>query len=240
MSMQERLDDLVEAIEAQFGEVGIEHTLVRHLSEVNLEVAPTDWSKAAWLLRDHDDLAFEQLIDLCGVDYAAYGQAEWDTTDAANSGFGRGADRMGLATAEDSARRFAVVCHLLSISHNVRLRLKTYCDPATLMLESLTPVWNCADWFEREAFDMFGILFEGHPDLRRILTDYGFIGYPLRKDFPLEGHVEMRYDADRGRVIYEPVNLEPRVLVARTLRDDNRYADRQTVDAQDGKENSDA
>jgi NADH-quinone oxidoreductase subunit C len=229
MSMQDRLDDLVEAIEEQFEEAEIEFSLERALGEVSLEVDKADWSKAALLLRNHADLAFEQLIDLCAVDYLTYGQGEWNTADAPNTGFGRGVNAIvtppGVAEA-DQERRFAVVCHLLSLKHNIRLRLKTFCAGDTLIVDSLTPVWNCADWFEREAFDLFGILFDGHPDLRRILTDYGFVGHPLRKDFPLSGHVEMRYDADKGRVIYEPVSIEPRTLVPRTLRSDSRYAQR--------------
>lgn len=228
MSMQDRMDELVDAIEEQFEEAEIDCTLERALGEVSLEVAKDDWCKAALLLRNHADLAFEQLIDLCAVDYLSYGQGEWNTADASNTGFGRGVQAIGVTppgVAEaDQERRFAVVCHLLSLKHNVRLRLKTFCTGDALIIDSLVPVWNCADWFEREAFDLFGILFDGHPDLRRILTDYGFVGHPLRKDFPLSGHVEMRYDADKGRVIYEPVSIEPRTLVPRTLRSDSRYA----------------
>jgi NADH-quinone oxidoreductase subunit C len=226
MSVEERLDDLVDAIEEQFEAARIKHTLVRDLHEVSLEVDKSDWSRAAQLLRNQDSLAFDQLIDLCAVDYLTYGQAEWNTANATDTGFGRGVIPPGVAESEQE-RRFAVVCHLLSLKHNVRLRLKTFCTGENLIIDSLVPVWNCADWFEREAFDLYGILFDGHPDLRRILTDYGFVGHPLRKDFPLSGHVEMRYDAEKGRVIYEPVTVEPRVLVPRTLRADNRYLSEQ-------------
>ena len=223
-TMQDRLDELVDAVEEQFEESGIDYELSRTYGEVNLEVKPADWKKSAELLRRNKDLDFDQLIDLCGVDYSTYGQAEWDTSDAPNTGFGRAVDRLEETDNIDNDRRFAVVCHLLSLSKNVRLRLKTFCENEPPMLASLCSVWSVANWFEREAFDMYGILFEDHPDLRRILTDYGFVGYPLRKDFPLSGHVEMRYDAEKQRVVYEPVNIEPRTLVPRTIREDNRYA----------------
>ncbi len=165
---------------------------------------------------------FDQLIDLCGVDYSTYGQVEWETSGASRSGFGRGVERSAEIDAT-AANRFAVVYHLLSLENNVRLRLKTYLDSEHPMIDSVIPVWPVANWFEREAFDLYGILFDGHPDLRRILTDYGFVGYPFRKDFPLSGHLEMRYDPDKKRVIYEPVSIEPRTLVPRVIRKDNRY-----------------
>jgi len=222
-SMDKRLDDLVAAIEGQFEESEIAYELSRAFGEVTLQVGAGDWRKAAELLRNHKAFDFEELIDLCGVDYASYGQAEWNSIDAPNTGFSRGAERIDPVIGEVE-KRFAVVCHLLSLSKNVRLRLKTFCESAPPLVASLNPVWNAANWFEREAFDMLGILFEGHPDLRRILTDYGFVGYPLRKDFPLSGHVEMRYDAEKQRVVYEPVKIEPRTLVPRSLRQDNRYA----------------
>ena len=169
------------------------------------------------------------LMDLCGVDYLNYGQDEWETSSATNTGFSRGGSggRSGERAVEDSqqsVRRFAVVYHLLSITHNQRLRLKVFCDDEQRpMLDSVIDIWASADWFEREAFDLYGIVFRGHPDLRRLLTDYGFIGHPFRKDFPLIGNVEMRYDAEKGRVVYEPVSIEPRTLVPKTIRDDNRY-----------------
>ena len=169
------------------------------------------------------------LMDLCGVDYLNYGQDEWETSSATNTGFSRGVSggRSGERAVEDSqqsVRRFAVVYHLLSITHNQRLRLKVFCDDEQRpMLDSVIDIWASADWFEREAFDLYGIVFRGHPDLRRLLTDYGFIGHPFRKDFPLIGNVEMRYDAEKGRVVYEPVSIEPRRVVPKTIRDDNRY-----------------
>jgi NADH-quinone oxidoreductase subunit C len=185
------------------------------------------WPEVALTLRDHKDFAFAQLIDVCGIDYAAFGQAEWETVAASSTGFGRGADRRFDLVAEDP-RRFAAVYHLLSLTHNRRLRVRVYAESDSAvgqpMVDSVVDVWPSANWFEREAFDLFGILFRGHPDLRRILTDYGFVGHPFRKDFPLSGHVEMRYDAETGRVVYEPVQIEPRVLVPKVIRADSRYA----------------
>ena len=172
-------------------------------------------------LRDH--FRFEQVIDVCGIDYAAYGQADWQT-DASGSGFSRGVEK-GVQQRADSTHpaRFAVVYHLLSIHHNARVRLRVYAHGDPPKVDSVIEVWRSADWFEREAFDLYGILFDGHPDLRRILTDYGFIGHPFRKDFPVSGYVEMRYDPEKGRVVYEPVSIEPRTLVPRVIRQDNRY-----------------
>jgi NADH-quinone oxidoreductase subunit C len=190
--------------------------------EVTLVVPAGLLLPVCWTLRDHPDLRFEQLIDVCGVDYAAYGQAEWDTEEASTTGFGRGVDR-DLELAVDDPKRFAVVYHLLSLVHNRRLRLRVYAGGAQPLVDSVMPVWSAANWFEREAFDLFGILFRGHPDLRRILTDYGFIGHPFRKDFPISGQVEMRYDPEQGRVVYEPVVIEPRVLVPKTIRQDNHF-----------------
>lgn len=170
-----------------------------------------------------DTFGFEQLIDLCGVDYSQYGGSAWETKAASEHGFSRAVDGAGNMEPVSEGYRFAVVYHLLSIQHNLRLRIKVRLDADQPIIDSVTSIWNCADWFEREAFDLFGILFDGHDDLRRILTDYGFIGHPFRKDFPLIGNVEMRYDADKKRVIYEPVSIVERTLVPRVIRDDNRY-----------------
>ncbi len=195
------------------------------LGELTLEVAPQDLLSVAAFLRDDPASHFEQLIDVCGVDYLAYGQSEWDTD---GSAFSRGVKRE-FSFDEDEAseapefdgKRFAVVIHLLSIKHNHRIRIKSYCDDNEFpVMDSVTEIWNSANWFEREAFDLFGIIFTGHPDLRRILTDYGFIGHPFRKDFPLIGHLDMRYDEEQKRVVYEPVSIEPRVLVPRVIRED--------------------
>ena len=200
--------------------------------EVTIEVAAKDFHEVCLRLRD--DESFEQLIDLCGVDYSAYGNTEWDTHKS-SSGFSRGVTektearlRFGDEEIEKNTDRprFAVVIHLLSIKNNVRLRVRCYAEDENMpMVSSVMDIWRVADWFEREAFDLFGIHFEGHPDLRRILTDYGFVGHPFRKDFPLIGNVEMRYDPEQKRVIYEPVSIEPRVLVPRVIREDNRYAE---------------
>lgn len=195
--------------------------------ELAYEVLPADLVAVATVLRDHPDLRFEVLLDVAGVDYLEYGRSEWKTLSATGSGFSRGVNRGAAGGSSDAqpARRFAVVYQLPSISHNARLRLKTWCvDDEDPMIDSLVGVWAGANWFEREAFDLFGILFSGHPDLRRILTDYGFIGHPFRKDFPLSGNVEVRYDPAKGRVVYEPVSIEPRTLVPKVIRHDNRYS----------------
>jgi NADH-quinone oxidoreductase subunit C len=168
------------------------------LGEVTVQVAPADYLEAALALRDAPGCQFEQLIDLCGVDYSEYKDGAYE------------------------GARFAVVSHLLSISLNQRLRLKVWVANDDMpVVASVNSIWNSANWFEREAFDLFGILFEGHDDLRRILTDYGFIGHPFRKDFPLSGHVEMRYDAEQARVVYQPVTIEAREITPRIIREDN-------------------
>jgi NADH-quinone oxidoreductase subunit C len=195
--------------------------------EVTVEVAPGDLLEVCRELRDGAGLRFSMLMDVCGVDYLAYGQGEWLTEDATNAGFSRARGATIVAPAETrfDPRRFAVVYHLLSIELNHRLRLRVFTGPDNPpVVPSATGIWASADWYEREAFDLYGILFEGHPDLRRLLTDYGFIGHPFRKDFPLSGNVEVQYDPERGRVVYQPVSIEPRTLVPRVIRDDNRYA----------------
>ena len=162
-----------------------------------------------------DEFKFEILMDLCGIDYLTYGESDWNGN-ASSSGFGRA--RQAQKSTTQKEQRFGVVYHLLSVSSNQRLRVKAVLSADNLMIQSVTKIWNCADWFEREAFDLFGILFENHNDLRRILTDYGFVGHPLRKDFPMIGEVEMRYDEQLGRVVYEPVSIEPNVNVPRVIR----------------------
>lgn len=189
--------------------------------EVTICVAAEEIVSVSQILRD--ELGFEQLMDLCGVDYSTYGGSAWLTKTATDHGFSRAVEPSNDAEKVDDGYRYAVVYHLLSIQHNQRLRVKVRLDAESPIIDSVTSVWNSAGWFEREAFDLFGILFDGHEDLRRILTDYGFIGHPFRKDFPLIGNVEMRYDADKKRVIYEPVSIQERVLVPRVIRDDNRY-----------------
>ncbi len=193
--------------------------------ELTIEVLPEHIVDVCYLLRDDPIFHFEMLIDLCGVDYLHYGESEWETGGATKKGFSRGVG--SLNGNPESPHRFAVVYHLLSIQNNQRIRLKTFAQNDPPVVSSVVPIWNSANWYEREAFDLFGILFEGHPDLRRILTDYGFIGHPFRKDFPLIGQVEMRYSAKEQRVIYEPVSISPRTLVPKTIRNDNRYIEQQ-------------
>jgi NADH-quinone oxidoreductase subunit C len=218
--MTNRIETLASKIDARcVGQV------VRQSSscgELTYEVAANNLLAVCAVLRDDMELKFEQLVDVTGVDYLEYGRVEWSTQDSTTSGFSRGVDRSQLETPSD--RRFAVVYHLLSVTNNNRVRLRCFCEPGEPpLIDSVCDVWASANWFEREVFDLFGVLFRGHPDLRRILTDYGFIGHPFRKDFPLIGNVEVRYDATKGRVVYEPVSIEPRTLVPRVIRDDSRY-----------------
>jgi NADH-quinone oxidoreductase subunit C len=191
--------------------------------ELCYEVQPDRLREVCLALRDTPELNFEILIDLAGIDYLDYARTEWKTSSATGSGFSRGVNRDAPRVPHDGAR-FAVAYQLLSVTHNQRLRIRARCEDAEdPIIDSVVEIWPGANWFEREAFDLFGILFSGHPDLRRILTDYGFIGHPFRKDFPLIGNVEVRYDADKQRVVYEPVSIEQRTLVPRVIRNDNRY-----------------
>ena len=191
-----RLDDLSERLKSALGD-GLQG-LVIALDEVTIVINGQDHLSVARCLRDDSSLAFEQLIDLCGVDYSSYGDGAWD------------------------GARYAVVMHLLSLKHNWRVRVRSFCvDDDLPLVASVTDVWAAANWFEREAFDLYGIVFEGHPDLRRLLTDYGFVGHPFRKDFPISGYVEMRYDPEQKRVIYQPVTIEPREIVPRVIREEN-------------------
>lgn len=187
-----------------------------------------DLIEVARALRDEPDFHFEMLVDVCGVDYLTYGSDEWTTQSATGSGYSRGVEREPVILDEADTfdpERFAVVYHLLSLKNNARLRLRVFTGDANPpIVKSVVDIWNSANWFERETFDLFGILFEGHPDLRRILTDYGFIGHPFRKDFPLIGNVEVTYDSDKGRVVYQPVTIEPRTLVPRVIRDDGEHS----------------
>jgi NADH-quinone oxidoreductase subunit C len=189
--------------------------------ELTIEIAAADVPAVMPLLKTDEALAFTQMSDLAGVDYLSYGEADWQTRAATSSGFSRGVSRGAVHADGDETRRFAVVYQLLSVTHNHRLRVKVYPQGTPPRVDSVAGVWPVANWFEREAFDLFGILFDGHPDLRRILTDYGFIGHPFRKDFPLEGHVEVRYDPDKGRVVNQPVTIEPRTLVPRVIREED-------------------
>jgi NADH-quinone oxidoreductase subunit C len=197
--MSARLEQLRQSIENILGERARNSRIDR--GELTIEVAPADYVSVARMLRDHPDLAFEELIDLTGVDYSLHAR-----------GVGGG-------------RRYAAVCHLLSIRHNRRLRVRAFAENDEFpVLDSLIDVWPGVNWYEREAFDLLGIMFAGHPDLRRILTDYGFIGHPFRKDFPISGYVEMRYDPDQQRVVYQPVSIEPREVTPRIVREEN-YGD---------------
>jgi NADH-quinone oxidoreductase subunit C len=223
--MATRIETLASTVAARFGDRL--KPVESHTREVTFELADAaELATICTALRDEPELAFEQLIDASGVDYLDYGRSEWRTSSATRSGFSRGVARGAQAEydAGDPGQRFAVVYHLLSVTHNWRLRLRVWCSEGEPpIVGSVTGIWPSANWYEREAFDLFGILFRGHPDLRRILTDYGFIGHPFRKDFPLIGTVEVRYDPARARVVYQPVTIEPRTLVPRVIRDDNRY-----------------
>ncbi|MEM7764694.1 MAG: NADH-quinone oxidoreductase subunit C [Pseudomonadota bacterium] len=219
-----RYERLADALRTRFPDLRVETD--PRTREVTIIVPREQLIESAEVLRDDETFAFSTLIDLCGVDYLTHGQDEWKTNSATDSGFSRGVQREVIIDDADTfaPQRFASVIHLLSLTHNWRLRVRTYTSQENPpRVPSLINVWRSADWYEREAFDLFGIIYEGHPDLRRILTDYGFIGHPFRKDFPLSGNVEVRYDADKGRVAYQPVSIEPRTLVPRVIRDDNRY-----------------
>ena len=224
--MNDRHETLAARIDERFGEQmkRVESTC----GELGYELARGDLIEVATALRNEADFGFEMLMDVCGVDYLSFGVDEWNTSDATGTGFSRGVERDPVILDESDEfddRRFAVVYHLLSLQHNLRLRLRVFTGTNNPpIVRSVVDIWNSANWFEREAFDLYGILFDGHPDLRRILTDYGFIGHPFRKDFPLIGNVEVIYDPDKGRVVYQPVSIEPRTLVPRVIRDDNRYS----------------
>ncbi|MGH8107921.1 MAG: NADH-quinone oxidoreductase subunit C [Arenimonas sp.] len=228
--MAEPTLSLAEKLRARFGEKALR--VVEAFDETTLEVAAADFGVIAKTLRDEEDYSFDCLIDVCGVDYLSYGDDEWETTDVSSEGFSRGVDAEGPGRFTWANRpqglgpdnRFAAVAHLLSIKHNNRLRLRCFAPDNSLpIVPSLVDLYPVANWFEREAFDLFGIVFEGHPDLRRILTDYGFVGHPFRKDFPLIGNVEVRYDEEKKRVVYEPVSIDPRVGVPRVIREDSRW-----------------
>ncbi|MCW8929088.1 MAG: NADH-quinone oxidoreductase subunit C [Gammaproteobacteria bacterium] len=211
--------ELSDKVTATLAEIEAVEATVAH-GELTIEVSKENLFQICQMLRDNQDLAFDTIIDVCGVDYSAYGEAE---DGSANIG-AKVENKFKLS--KNCKTRYASVYHLLSVANNHRIRVRTWLDDDFPIVDSVVPVWGGANWFEREAFDMVGILYSGHPDLRRILTDYGFIGHPLRKDFPLVGQVEMRYDANKQRVIYEPVTIEERVNIPRIIRDDNRYAER--------------
>ena len=233
--MGEFNETLAARIDARFGEKlkRIDSTC----GELTYQLDKDELVEVARALRDDPEFNFEMLIDVCGVDYLSFGSDEWNTESATESGFSRGVEREPVILDEADtfdSERFAVVYHLLSIKNNARLRLRVYTGGANPpIVKSVVDIWNAANWFERETFDLFGILFDGHPDLRRVLTDYGFIGHPFRKDFPLIGNVEVKYDPEKGRVVYQPVSIEPRTLVPKVIRDDNRYSEDLRDDAGD-------
>ncbi len=229
-----RLAALADAIDARFAGRVERLPAALNAGQLAYEVDAAALLDVCRTLRDDAAFRFEMLMDLAGVDYLVYGRDEWQTESATGTGFSRGVfrgyDVIPLeqddrdSTLYRPKRRFAVVYQLMSITHNFRLRLRAFCpNDSEPLLDSVTGIWSSADWYEREAFDLYGILFRGHPDLRRILTDYGFIGHPFRKDFPMIGHVEMRYDPEKERVVYEPVGIEPRTLVPKVIRKDHRY-----------------
>ena len=223
--MSVHYETLAARIDERFGEQM--RRVPSSCGELTYELDKADLIEIATALRNEADFGFEMLMDVCGVDYLTYGTDEWLTSEATGSGYSRGVQREPVLLDEADEfdpKRFAVVYHLLSLQHNFRLRLRIFTGTENPpIVKSVVDIWNGANWFEREAFDLYGVLFEGHPDLRRILTDYGFIGHPFRKDFPLEGNVEMRYDPEQKRVVYQPVSIEPRPLVPRVIREDNRY-----------------
>ena len=219
--MSDRIEAVAAKVLARLGESAARRVSLPH--ELSFDIAADKLVESLTALRDDPELRFEILIDIAGIDYIDYGRSEWRTTSSTTSGFGRGVNRAGAGGAH-TGPRFAALYQLLSVTHNERLTVRAYCvHPEEPALPSIVGVYAGANWFEREAFDLFGILFHGHPDLRRILTDYGFIGHPFRKDFPLVGNVEVRYDEAKGRVVYEPVQITQRTLVPRVIRDDNRY-----------------
>ncbi len=248
MNVQELSQALAKAFSSQLqSNIVVQNDV---FGEVTIAILPKDALAIFETLRDDAAFKFEQLIDVCGVDYSEYGRAEWNTEDSSTTGFSRGVEAATGARlrfgddieASDSGRaRFASVYHFMSVTHNHRLRVRVYCeDDAVPVVPSVIDLWPAANWFEREAFDLYGIIYEGHPDLRRILTDYGFVGHPFRKDFPLIGHVEMKYDEQQKRVVYQPVSIEPRVLVPRVIRDDGRFDSQAAQAVTPAAENGDA
>jgi NADH-quinone oxidoreductase subunit C len=216
-----QLDDLTLALRKAFGE---DADLTDCFGQLTLTLAASDFLASAYRLRDDAPFDFDTLLDVCGVDYLHHGASEWRTELATESGFSRAVDMEAQQSPSTwKGARFAVVYHLLSVQNNHRLRLRVFVPEDPLLVDSAFEVWPSANWYERETFDLYGIMFNNHPDLRRILTDYGFMGHPFRKDFPMIGEVEMRYDATEARCVYEPVSIKPRTLVPKVIRSDNRY-----------------
>ncbi len=238
--MLEKIEQLAEKLKAVLG-TRIDELNINH-GQICIDVPAEHLIEVATELRDNEKFQCQQLVDLCGIDYSQYGNNEWTTDKSSATGFSRAVEPAThghlifgetLKPTGLQKHRFATIYQLLSYSLNHRITMRVFAENEDFpMVESVVPVWNSANWYERESFDLFGIHYSGHPDLRRILTDYGFVGHPFRKDFPLVGHVEMRYDEEQKRVIYEPVSIEPRVLVPRVHRDDHRYIDDETTEAQ--------
>ncbi len=219
MNQQEKQQILLIALQERFGEKLLQLTTG---DMVTVELSPENLIEVCTTLLKEDIFFFEQLIDLCGVDYLQYGTDNWRTQETTETGYSRGVELTPDPVVGWNKPRYGVVYHLLSLRNNQRLRLRVLVDPEPLV-PSVIDIWNSANWYEREAYDLFGIVFDGHPDLRRLLTDYGFVGHPFRQDFPLIGEVELRYDANQQRCVYEPVSIRPRVLVPRVIREDHRY-----------------
>lgn len=216
------MSQLIQVLQDEFKHDIVE--CVESLNEITITVPAKSILNICKILRDKKEFQFNMLVDVCGVDYLHYGTSEWHTEETTLTGFSRATDRGHQEKQKKWDKpRFAVVYHLLSLTLNHRLRVRAFLEGEPPVVDSVIDIWPAANWFEREAFDLFGILFKGHPDLRRILTDYGFIGHPFRKDFPLIGHVEMRYDAKLNRCVYEAVSIQPRTLVPKTIRVDARY-----------------
>ena len=203
------------------------YDLILYSDIVTLKINKNSLLKVMTILKHNNEFLFTQLSDLCAIDYSMYGESEWETSETTSTGYNRGIKSKSHGRIKfgdsiknkDNASRFCVAYHLLSIKKNFRIRVKVYLDNNEIIIPSVVNLWSAANWYEREAFDLFGILFEGHPDLRRILTDYGFIGHPFRKDFPLIGNTQIRYDPTLKKIIYEPVDIEPRVLVPKVIRE---------------------
>jgi NADH-quinone oxidoreductase subunit C len=227
----------IERLKSRFADAQV----TQQRDEITIEFSADVWHDSIRALRDEADFYFEQLVDLCGVDYLSYGDDEWETSDVSSQGFSRGVEGEGAGRftwdnrprGKGPEKRFAAVVHLMSYRHNQRLRVRCFAKDNDLpVVASLNDIYPGVNWFEREAFDMYGIVFSGHPDLRRILTDYGFVGHPFRKDFPLIGNVEVRYDSEKQRVVYEPVSIDPRVGVPRVVREDSRWEQAQAEQSQ--------
>lgn len=216
-----RVEDLLTKVQTRFSS---KVTCKLENAQLTIEIRAEDLLVTCLALRDESDFQFEQLMDLCAVDYLCYGIGDWATTSTTSEGFSRGVehnvikDHLHASKESGASARYAVVYHLLSITQNQRIRIRVFVGGEAPRITTVVNIWSSANWYEREAFDLFGILFDGHADLRRILTDYGFIGHPFRKDFPLIGQVEMRYDAAEERVVYEPVSIQPRTLVPKVVR----------------------